>query len=95
MLRSQKFDFGEVEIAMFQVVASHWKLIFFLLTSPKFDLGEMENAKFEGLVSHFELIFGILIIPKCDLVEVEKACLNCTYGTFNIFSVSRLFRYAT
>jgi len=42
LLTSPKFDFVDVEKAMFQVVARHWELIFFLLSSPKCDLGEVE-----------------------------------------------------
>ena len=37
-LESQKFEFGEVEKAMFQMVARHWELIFFLLSNPKYEL---------------------------------------------------------
>jgi len=59
LLTTPKFDFGEVEKAMFQLVASDWELIFFLLTSPKCDLGEVEKAMFQGVVSHLELIFGL------------------------------------
>jgi len=55
---------------MFQVVARHWELIFFLLTNPKCDLGEFEKAMFQGLPCYFELIIGLLNISKCELVEV-------------------------
>jgi len=48
---------------MFQVVARHWKLIFFLTTNPKCDLGEVEKAMFHVLACHFEIIFGLLTIP--------------------------------
>jgi len=58
---------------MFQMVAEHWELIFFLFTSSKSDLGEVEKAMFQVLACHFELIFGLLTIPKWDFVEVEKA----------------------
>ena len=57
---------------MFQVVARHWELIFFLLTSPKFELGEVEKPIFQGFACYIELIFGVLTIPKWDLVEFEK-----------------------
>jgi len=33
---------------MFQVVAIHWELIFFLLTNPKCDLREVDKAMFQG-----------------------------------------------
>jgi len=72
LLTSPKFDFGEVEIAMFQVVSSHWNLIFFLLTSPNSDLCEVVKAMFHVLACDFELIFRLLIISKCDFVEVEE-----------------------
>jgi len=39
LLTSPKFVFGEVEKAMFQMVARHWELILFLLPSPKCDFG--------------------------------------------------------
>ena len=38
---------GEIEKAIFQVVARTWELIFFLLTSPKCDLGEVVKAMFQ------------------------------------------------
>jgi len=44
LMTSKKFDFGEVEKAMFQVVARHWEIIFFALTSPKCDLCEFEKV---------------------------------------------------
>jgi len=80
---------------MFQVVARHWKLIFFLLTSPKCDMSKVEKAIFEGLVSHLELIFGILIIPKCDLVEVEKSIFELHLWHFQHISGLGLSRNAT
>jgi len=46
-------QFDEDEKAMIQVVANHWKLIFFLLTSLTCDLGEVEKAIFKG--SHVTL----------------------------------------
>jgi len=52
-LEKFKFDFGEVEKAMFQVVARHRELIFFLLTNPKCDMGEVEKAMFQGVACHF------------------------------------------
>jgi len=58
---------------MFQVIARHWELIFFLLTSSKSDFGEVEKAMVQVLACHSELIFGLLSIPKCDFVEVDKA----------------------
>jgi len=70
---SPKFDFGEVEKAMFQVLARHWEFIFLLLTSRKCDLGEVEKAMFKLFICHSELIFGFFTIPKCDFVEVGKA----------------------
>jgi len=48
-MTSPKFDFGEVEKAMFQVVARHLEQISFLISSPKCDLGEVEKAMFPGL----------------------------------------------
>ena len=39
-LISPKFNFGKVERTMFQMVARHWELVFFLLTSSKCDLDE-------------------------------------------------------
>ena len=44
LLTNQKFYFGDVEKAMFQVVARHWEHIFFLLTITKSDIGEFEKA---------------------------------------------------
>ena len=41
---SPKFDFGEVEKAMFEVVTRHWEHISFFLTSPKCELGEVVKA---------------------------------------------------
>jgi len=58
---------------MFQVVARHRELIFFLSTSPKCDLSEVDKVMVQGLECLFEFIFGILTITKCDVVEVEKA----------------------
>jgi len=81
-------DFGEVEKAIFQVVARHWEHIFFFLTTPICDLGEVEKAMFEGLLSHFELIFSLLNIPKCDLGEVDKAMFQGSHVTLNSFSAS-------
>jgi len=49
---------------MFQVIARHWELIYFLLTSPKCDLSEVEKATFQGLACHFELIFDFFTNPK-------------------------------
>ena len=37
---------------MIQVVANHWKLIFFLFTRPKCDLGEVEKALILGVACH-------------------------------------------
>ena len=67
---------------MFQVVARHCKLIFFLLTSPKCDLGEIEKAMSQDFTCHFELIFGLFTIAKCELVEIEKSMfqgLTCIF----------------
>ena len=64
---------------MFQVVARHWKLIFFQLSSPKCKLGEVEKAMFQGLPCQFELIFGHLTIAKCELVEIEKSFQGLTW----------------
>jgi len=75
-LDNPKFDFGEVEKAMFQGFARHWEQIFFLLTSPKCYLGEFGITIFQGLTYHFELFFGLLNISKCELVEVEKSMLQ-------------------
>jgi len=47
-LESTKFDFGYVEKAMFQLVARHSELVFFLLTSPKRELDEIEKVMFQG-----------------------------------------------
>ena len=74
---------------MFEVVASHWEHIFFLLTSPKCALGEVEKPMFQGLVCHLELIFGHLIIPKCDLVKVEKSMLLGFELNFKFFGLWR------
>ena len=43
-----EIDFGEVEKAIFQVVARLWEHIFFLLTTPKCDLVEVEKAILKG-----------------------------------------------
>ena len=55
---SPKFDFGEDEKTMFQVVASHWKLIFFLLTNPKCDLGEVKKNDVSTTCMAFSTYFG-------------------------------------
>ena len=49
LLTSPNFDFGEVEKAMFHVVARHWEFIFFLLTSRKCYFGEVEKAMLQGV----------------------------------------------
>ena len=59
--------------AMFQVLAFHFELYFYLLTSSKCDLDEVNKAMIQFLASYFELIFNLLIGPKCDLRNVEKA----------------------
>jgi len=63
ILTCPTFDFGDVEEAMFQVVARYWEHIFFLLTSPKCELDEVEKAMFQCLACHFELIFDF-VLPK-------------------------------
>ena len=73
LLTSSKFYYGDVENAMFQVVANHWELIFLPLTSPKCVLRKDEKATIHGFACHFELILGLLANPKCDLSEFEKA----------------------
>ena len=73
---------------MFQVVARHWKLIFFLFTSPKFDLGEVEKAMFHVLACHFELILGLLTIQNATLLRSRKRSFKGTHVTFNQFSAS-------
>jgi len=50
-LISPKFEFVKFEKAMFQMVARHWKLIFFLLTSLKSNLGNVEKAMFQEFLS--------------------------------------------
>ena len=74
---------------MFEVVARHWEIFFFLLSSPKCDLGEVKKAMFQGLAWHFELIFGLVEHQNFNLVEVKKKIFfkdsNCT---FNLFSSS-------
>ena len=52
LLKSQKFDFGEVEKAMLQVVARHWELIFFPLSNPKCELDEVAKASFQRVACH-------------------------------------------
>ena len=49
LLKSAKFVFGTDEKAMFQVVAKHWELIFFLLTNQKCNLVEFEKAMIQGV----------------------------------------------
>jgi len=58
---------------MFQVLAFHFELNFYLLTSSKSDLDEVDKAMIIVLASHFELIFGLLIRPKCNLRKVKKS----------------------
>ena len=48
-MTSPKFHFGEVEKAMFQVVARHSELVFFLLTGPECEMGEVEKVMFQGV----------------------------------------------
>jgi len=50
LLVSPKFEFGGVEKAMFQVVARHSELVFFLLTSPKCELSEDEKSILLGVL---------------------------------------------
>jgi len=38
-LTTRKFDFGEVEKAMFQLVVRDWKLLFCNIEQPKMRLG--------------------------------------------------------
>ena len=52
-IESPKFDFGDLEKAMFQVVARLSELVLFLLTSPKCELGEVEKVMFQGFAWHF------------------------------------------
>ena len=73
-MTSPKFSFGDVEKAMYQVVARHLENNFFFLTRPKCDFGEVEKAMFKGLVCHLQLISFLLTILT-DLVEFEKALL--------------------
>jgi len=47
LLKSPKFDFGEVEKVIYQVFDRHWELIFFLLTDPKCEIGEVEKVMFQ------------------------------------------------
>jgi len=49
-----KFDFGEVVKAMFQVVANHWGIIYFLLINPKCDFCVVEKAMFQRVAYYFE-----------------------------------------
>ena len=79
LLTSPKFDFGEVEKALFQMFAKHWGIIYFLLTNPKCDLCEVKKAMFQGLACHFELTFGLLANPKCDLDESKARMALSTY----------------
>ena len=72
LLTSPKFHFGDVEKAMFEVVANHWGLIYFLLNNRKCDLGEVEKAMFQGVPFHFELIFGLLANPNATWVMSKK-----------------------
>ena len=48
ILTSLKCDLHELVKAMIQVLASHFELIFCLLTSPKYNLGEVEKAFFSS-----------------------------------------------
>jgi len=57
---------------MFEVVANHWGLIYFLLNNRKCDLGEVEKAMFQGVPFHFELIFGLLANPNATWVMSKK-----------------------
>ena len=84
-LTSPKFDCVDVLKALFQMVANHWGIIYFLLTNPKCDLCEVKKAMFQGLACHFELTFGLLANPKCDLDEDEKLCVKGSHGTLNLF----------
>ena len=72
LLIDPKFDFGDVEKALFQVVANHREL-FSSLDKTKMRLCKVEKATFQGVACHFEHIFSLLANPKCDLGEVEKA----------------------
>ena len=57
-MTNTKFDFGEVEKAMFEGLECHLELIFGILAIPKSDLVEVEKTLFQGLAWHFHLIFG-------------------------------------
>jgi len=46
-MTKKKCDLGEVDKAMFQVVARHCELIFFLLIRPKCDLCEIDKDMFQ------------------------------------------------
>jgi len=64
---------SNVEKAMFEMLAVHFQLIFFLLTNPECDFCEVEKAMFQVVAGHCELIFCQLTTSKCNWGEVENA----------------------
>ena len=77
LLTSPKFNFGEVEKSIFQVVTSHRELIFFLLTIPKCNLGEVEKAMLRARMSlwtHFRPLDN----PKIRLGWVRETNVSRT-----------------
>ena len=87
LLTSSNLVFGDIEKAIFQVVARHSEIIFNLLNSPNSDLVEVEKAMFQVVARHY-IIFCLLTRSKCDMGEFEKAMLQVPHCTFNSFSVS-------
>ena len=61
---------------MFQLLAFHFELNFYLLTSSKRDLDKVDKAMITVPASHFELIFCLLTRPKCNLPKIKKAVIQ-------------------
>ena len=73
LFTSPKCDLSNVEKAMFEVLAVHFHLIFFLLTNPECDFCEVEEAIFHVVAGHCELIFCQYTTSKYNWGEVENA----------------------
>jgi hypothetical protein len=62
-----RWNFGEVDEAMFQVVEKTWELIFCLLVVAKCEFGEVEKTMFQVVKSTGNL-FSAFWLPKLQLV---------------------------
>jgi len=84
LLTSPKFDFGDVEKVMFQVVANHWELIFFLFTGRKYDLCEVEKAMFQGSHVTLNSFSASWSTQYATWVRSKKRCFKVSHD-LNLF----------